>query len=449
MNLKNKIIFLFSLSLILSSLLSINPIQADSEETFIVWVVTDPEADETTGAISDWWWDAVNDSNNFDWDICLVLGDTIDYPNNHSYMNFTKWRNDSVKGREYFYCFPGNHEGQTDSCPDYEGYFWRWVKYIDPKGQNETTSFVNNLNRPFNISNATDGALWGDTTRSPDDGQMRYALHTHNICWLMMGVNINISVGTSANTYPYFNWWKSHVENNSDGIVIACTHHPLENSGIYASTPILQSSSYENYLDDSSDMLVDIWLNGHHHYMTGRERLVYNTESNEGGKEMNTTFMSPSSVTGDKGQGSYSYIFTFTNGSDQVDVAEYRHDTNQWDVGIPGNVTLNLSTAFLFTGGESGSSDDIQFISIEGSTNGSMVYTGTPTINWTVADDCYQYWLQIATDSDFISLEANYMDVNEVNYPLNCDINDTRVSFVLPDRLDSDVYYMRVRACYR
>jgi len=89
----------------------------------------------------------------------------------------------------------------------------------------------------------------------------------------------------------------------------------------------------------------------------------------------------------------------------------------------------------------------IEFISIEGETNGTTIYTSTPTINWTVVEDTSQYWLQIATDSAFLSLEANYTDVNQWNYPSNCDINSTRVSFTLPNSLSSyNRYYMRVRA---
>jgi len=88
-----------------------------------------------------------------------------------------------------------------------------------------------------------------------------------------------------------------------------------------------------------------------------------------------------------------------------------------------------------------------ELLAIAGGTNGTVIYDSTPTINWTVVTDASQYWLQIATDSAFTSLEANYTDVNQWNYPANCEINETRVSFTLPTELSSyNRYYVRVKA---
>jgi len=94
--------------------------------------------------------------------------------------------------------------------------------------------------------------------------------------------------------------------------------------------------------------------------------------------------------------------------------------------------------------------DNIRFISIEGGINGTTIYTSTPTINWTIEEDTSQYWLQIDNNPDFSSPEVNYTDINQYNYPTNCDINSTRVSFTLPTELNEyNTYYMRVRANYR
>jgi len=94
--------------------------------------------------------------------------------------------------------------------------------------------------------------------------------------------------------------------------------------------------------------------------------------------------------------------------------------------------------------------EGVQFTSINGGTNGSIIYDATPTINWTTVDTASVYWLQIDDDADFSSPEINYNDINEYNYPSNCDINTTRVSFVLPVSLSGyDTYYMRVRAYTR
>jgi len=94
--------------------------------------------------------------------------------------------------------------------------------------------------------------------------------------------------------------------------------------------------------------------------------------------------------------------------------------------------------------------NEIEFISICGQTNGTTIYLNKPTINWTVVTNASMYWLQIDNNNDFSSPEINYTDINEYNYPVNCDINTTRVSFTLPDSLPSyDRYYMRVRAYTR
>ena len=91
------------------------------------------------------------------------------------------------------------------------------------------------------------------------------------------------------------------------------------------------------------------------------------------------------------------------------------------------------------------SGDTLQFISIDDGTNGTTIYNSTPTINWTVVADTSQYNLQIDNNADFSSPEINITDINQYNYPSNCAINSTRVSFTLPTGLVSyDTYYMRV-----
>jgi len=113
----------------------------------------------------------------------------------------------------------------------------------------------------------------------------------------------------------------------------------------------------------------------------------------------------------------------------------------------------------LFVYGDSGfvvngtvlSEDEIiEFLDINSQTNNSVIYSSTPTINWTVVTNASQYHLEIDNNADFSSPTLNYTNINEYNYPVNCDINATRVSFTLPDSLPSyDTYYMRVRAYTR
>ena len=47
---------------------------------------------------------------------------------------------------------------------------------------------------------------------------------------------------------------------------------------------------------------------------------------------------------------------------------------------------------------------NVQFISINGQTNGTSIYDSTPTFIWTTDSSAVQYQLQIATDFDFTSL---------------------------------------------
>jgi len=89
----------------------------------------------------------------------------------------------------------------------------------------------------------------------------------------------------------------------------------------------------------------------------------------------------------------------------------------------------------------------LQFLSIAGQSNGTTICNPTPTINWTVVTNTSQYHLEIDNNADFSSPEINYTGINQWNYPSNCDINATRVSFTLPTGLSTyNKYYMRVRA---
>ena len=94
--------------------------------------------------------------------------------------------------------------------------------------------------------------------------------------------------------------------------------------------------------------------------------------------------------------------------------------------------------------------DDIQFLSINSGTNGTIVYSSTPTINWTIVTNTLQYHLEIDNNADFSSPEVNITDINQWNYPANCNINSTRVSFILPSELSTySKYYMRVKTLSR
>jgi len=127
---------------------------------------------------------------------------------------------------------------------------------------------------------------------------------------------------------------------------------------------------------------------------------------------------------------------------------------NDTEVGFTLQTAFNGSQMIRFDiqkGSEYILADNIlEFISIEGGVNGSTILNSNPTINWTVITNASQYHLEIDNNNVFSSPEINYTNINEYNYPVNCDINATRVSFTLPDSLPSyDTYYMRVRAYRR
>jgi len=109
--------------------------------------------------------------------------------------------------------------------------------------------------------------------------------------------------------------------------------------------------------------------------------------------------------------------------------------------------TINLWYKYTSSNISDPEADEIEFLSINGNTNGTTIYESKPTINWTVVADASQYHLEIDNNDDFSSPEINYTDINQYNYPSNCNINATRVSFTILDILPSyDTYYMRVRA---
>jgi len=95
---------------------------------------------------------------------------------------------------------------------------------------------------------------------------------------------------------------------------------------------------------------------------------------------------------------------------------------------------------------------DIQFISIDGESNGTNIYDSTPTFNWTRVTNASEYHLEISTSSTFSSLVANVTHINEYTYPSNFEQNSTRVSFTLPNDnqlIEYNTYYCRVRALTR
>ena len=121
----------------------------------------------------------------------------------------------------------------------------------------------------------------------------------------------------------------------------------------------------------------------------------------------------------------------------------------------PGDFKLNFS----FDGTGSGElysysmdygtqNEEIQFISINGGTNGTTIYNSTPVFKWTKANNAIQYNLQIDNNNDFSSPLVNLTDINEINYPSEFQ-EATNITFILPSSYALEtynLYYTRVRA---
>lgn len=363
------------------------------EDTFIVWVCSDVEAwDYGAGAppYGKDWWDAINDTVDFDldFDVCIITGDLIDYPTAYSYQMWRDWRNESSKDREYFYVMPGNHECQGWSyIPSGENFISMWNKNIDPKGENPATSFVNNSNRPFVITNNTG-----------DYGQIRYEVKMHNIVFLLMGPDLIGHTNTTGNYYPWIDWWEKRLDNNTENIVVCATHHMLHGLGLTETAYVSESSSYIDYLNNDLTMKVSLWLSGHVHYSSSNTRFVDN-ETLIATDNINMNQLDASAVTRYPGGESHSYFITFTNGSAVATIGDYRHDINSWDAsGNPGNITINLSTPFIMGNQRE---DVITFTSINQRSNNSSVQESYRFFNWTKDNESVNYSIRISNTSNF------------------------------------------------
>jgi hypothetical protein len=96
-------------------------------------------------------------------------------------------------------------------------------------------------------------------------------------------------------------------------------------------------------------------------------------------------------------------------------------------------------------------SDIIQFISINGGSNGTIIYNSTPTFNWSKVSGASKYELQISNTSSFgeSDLVVNLTNINQYTYPSNYSVIGSNVIFIIPIENKLVVYktyYCRVRA---
>jgi len=208
----------------------------------------------------------------------------------------------SEYGRERFYQIMGNHDANDSDAP--EGENWVFRKYIDPAGENPSTSGVVNANRPYPIVGT----------------YLRYYVPVGNTLFLKISDYNHLPLneggrGTEAESqtsgYPTGGWsleayeWVTDVIfKNLDKNIILLTHHALRdstlvsgwkdsdswNNGIHGDDPTndgaegylcyigthrtdyagqTRGSSKIHDLFRNSSGLISAWLHGHDHYKVG------------------------------------------------------------------------------------------------------------------------------------------------------------------------------------
>jgi hypothetical protein len=292
-------------------------------------------------------------ASGFAWDIALDLGDLSgaqgtpkDEEGQEIVRQFGVLKQHR---REDIYDVSGNHDRSGLDEPQ----AWWWRKWIDPTGENTQFSRVDAKKRLF-----------------PIDGTWeRYSFRAGNLLFLMMS-DINepmqkIGRGplggnpggvVSGDT---FRWWKRMVEENPSSIIISSHHYVLKNTTVasgewegmvrdenggwrlgyhgYFPQGTPQGASFLYWVDSKPDSgafenvlaaapgRVDLWLGGHTHTAP---------DDTYGGKShierrWGTVFINVAGLTKyhtAPGTGMpRSWLLTFTDGSDIVDVRCYFH----------------------------------------------------------------------------------------------------------------------------
>src|SRR6187402_1555088 len=324
--------------------------------TFRVWVFSDAHVGTDKAHGRDSLATALQQSESsagFDWDIALDLGDMsggqstpVDSEGQEIVRQFAVLRRHR---REQIYDLSGNHDRSGLAEPQ----AWWWRKWVDPTGEHTEFSRVDAAKRPYAIT-----GTWE-----------RYSFRVGNILFLMMS-DINepsqkVGRGTLGGnpggvvSGDTFRWWQHMVEENRSSIVVTASHYVLKETTVasgawegmrrdqngawkswyhgYFPQGTPQGASYLYWVDSKPDSAafenflskgnsrVDLWLGAHTHTTP---------DDTFGGKShieqrWGTTFINVAELTGYHGtpenQVPRSWLFTFTEGSDQVTARCYLH----------------------------------------------------------------------------------------------------------------------------
>ncbi len=162
----------------------------------------------------------------FDWDIALNVGDfsgSQTPPEDDEGREVVRQYSVATKHRrEDFYDLAGNHDA---SGPD-EATQWWFRKWIDPTGEHKEFSGVNPQRRRHAIT-----GTWE-----------RYSFRVGNLLFLVMsdrndggppvGRGKKGGYPAGAVTGETFAWWKQHVEENRNAIIVSAHHHMLRETTV-------------------------------------------------------------------------------------------------------------------------------------------------------------------------------------------------------------------------
>ncbi|HEY2572501.1 MAG TPA: metallophosphoesterase, partial [Verrucomicrobiaceae bacterium] len=162
----------------------------------------------------------------FDWDIAINVGDFSgdqEPPKDDEGREVVRQFEAVTKHRrEDFYDIAGNHDASGQGMPTM-GWFRKW---IDPIGENTSTSGVDSKRRRYPVT-----GTWE-----------RYEFRAGNLLFLMMSDrnDLPVPVGrgkrggypAGAVTKETFAWWRERVESNRDAIIISAHHHMLRETTV-------------------------------------------------------------------------------------------------------------------------------------------------------------------------------------------------------------------------
>lgn len=239
----------------------------------------------------------------FRWDVALDLGDNAglwDLPDDRQGQEVTRQFGAlRLHRREQIYSIAGNHDASAGDALSSRGKpkNWWFRKWIDPIGENTSTSGVDSVRRPYPVQGSWE----------------RYTFRVGNLRFLMMSDRNDLPypVGRKATgggspagavTGETFTWWQQQVEAAGNDIVISCHHHMLRETTVasgdfegvsrypdgryrhgryHGVDGAPEGASYLYFVDDEPKAqrferylaahpgCIDLWLGGHTHTFPG------------------------------------------------------------------------------------------------------------------------------------------------------------------------------------